>query len=60
MNDNYILQHTDITTITKERYENSKIRACLDAYSYSNNNYEVEIITKEEYLDELVIAVNIN
>lgn len=60
LDDDYILQHTDITTITKERYENSKIRAVFDAYSYSNNNYEVEIITKEEYLDELVIAVNIN
>ena len=60
LNDNYILQHTDITTITRERYENSKIRAVFDAYSYNNNNYEVEIITKEEYLDELVIAVNIN
>jgi len=60
LNDNYILQHTDITTITRERYENSKIRAVFDVYSYNNSNYGVEIITKEEYLDELVIAVNIN
>lgn len=59
-NNSVVLQHSDITTITRERYENSKIRAYIDLYSNSNSYYEVEIITKEEYLDELVIAVNIN